>query len=106
MSEPRSSRLSEPLQNRVDPFGRLQKSPTRGLFMGNRGGRFHNDARSLGPRRHVSRRWITCVCRFGDRRRDVWGRGYMELFFFDATGRQKSTWARVSGLGTIVLSRG
>ena len=30
----------------------------------------------------------------------------LELFFFDATGRQKSTWARVSGLGTIVLSRG
>jgi hypothetical protein len=30
----------------------------------------------------------------------------LELFFFDTTGRQKSTWARVSGLGTIVLSRG
>ena len=36
-----------PLQNRVDPFGELFADPARGLFMGNRGGRFHTDDRTL-----------------------------------------------------------
>lgn len=51
--------------------------------MGNRGGRFHTDDRTLRSRRHVSRRWISCLCDFGNRRRDVWGRGYTELFLLD-----------------------
>ena len=34
-----------PLQNRVTPFGELVATPARGLFLGNRGGRFHTDAK-------------------------------------------------------------
>jgi hypothetical protein len=72
-----------PLQNRVDPFGELIATPARGLFMGNRGGRFHTDAQKLTTRRWVSRQWICCVTEFRGRRRDVWGRFYTELFFLD-----------------------
>ena len=63
-----------PLQNRVDPFGELLVTPARGLFMGNRGGRFHTDARTLTSRRWASRQWICCVTRFKQRQRQVWGR--------------------------------
>jgi hypothetical protein len=72
-----------PLQNRVSPFGDLFASPARGLLMGNRGGRFHADAKTLTARRWVSRQWICCVLEFRGRQRDVWGRYYTELFFLD-----------------------
>ena len=72
-----------PLQNRVDPFGELHTVAARGAFMGNRGGRLHEQDRTLGRRRWTSRRWIVCVCAFKDRRREVWGSGYTELFFLD-----------------------
>jgi hypothetical protein len=72
-----------PLPNRVDPFSNLFADPARGLMFGNRGGRFHRSDRTLGPRRWVSRRWICCRLDFKDRRRDVWGAGYSELFFLD-----------------------
>jgi hypothetical protein len=72
-----------PLPNRVDPFGELFADPARGLFFGNRGGRFHRDDRSLGTRRFVSRAWICCRLAFKGRRREVWGQGYTELFFLD-----------------------
>ena len=72
-----------PLQNRVTPFGELSAMPARGLFMGNRGGRFHSDAKTLAARRWASRQWICCALDFKDRRRDVWGRFYTELFFLD-----------------------
>jgi hypothetical protein len=71
------------LQNRVDPFGALFADPARGLFFGNRGGRFHRDDRTLGRRRHVSRAWICCRLAFRGRQRTVWGKGYTELFFLD-----------------------
>jgi hypothetical protein len=71
------------LQNRVDPFGALIATPARGLFLGNRGGRFHRDDRTLGLRRWASRQWICCVLRFKARHRKVWGAGYTELFFLD-----------------------
>jgi len=74
-----------PLQNRVDPFGSLHAVAARGALMGNRGGRFHDDARRLGRRRFASRRWIACECGFRGRRRDVWGAGYTALFFLDET---------------------
>jgi hypothetical protein len=51
--------------------------------MGNRGGRFHADDRKLTKRRWASRQWICCVLDFKNRRRDVWGRYYTELFFLD-----------------------
>ncbi len=71
------------LENRVAPDGSLQASATRGLLFGNRGGRFHRDDRTLGRRRWASRQWICCVLDFKNRRRDVWGRYYTELFFLD-----------------------
>lgn len=72
-----------PLQNRVSPFGNLFASPARGLLMGNRGGRLHDDKRKLGARRWASRQWICCRLEFNDRQRTVWGEGYSELFFLD-----------------------
>jgi hypothetical protein len=72
-----------PLQNRVNPLGELFASPARGSLFGNRGGRFHTDARTLTARRWASRQWICCVLDFKNRRRDVWGRFYTELFFLD-----------------------
>ena len=72
-----------PLQNRVNPFGDVAAISARGLFMGNRGGRFHTDAKTLTARRWASRQWICCVLDFKGRHRDVWGRFYTELFFLD-----------------------
>ena len=72
-----------PLQNRISPFGELFASPARGTLFGNRGGKFHNDDRTLGARRFASRQWICCVLQFKNRQRDVWGRYYTELFFLD-----------------------
>jgi hypothetical protein len=72
-----------PLQNRVNPFGELFATPARGTLFGNRGGRFHTDARTLTARRWASRQWICCVLDFKGRQRDVWGRFYTELFFLD-----------------------
>ncbi|HXT06883.1 MAG TPA: hypothetical protein VN715_08110, partial [Roseiarcus sp.] len=36
-----------------------------------------------GRRLWASRQWIACVCQFKGRRRQVFGRGYTELFFRD-----------------------
>lgn len=72
-----------PLQNRVDPFGELVATPARGMLLGNRGGRFHRDDKSVARRRWASKQWIACVCAFKGRRREVWGRGYTQLFFLD-----------------------
>jgi len=76
-------RASRPLQNRVDPFGEFYAVAARGLFMGNRGGRIHDDRRRLSARRWTSKRWIVCVSAFKGRWREVWGEGYTELFFLD-----------------------
>jgi hypothetical protein len=72
-----------PLQNRVDPFANLFASPARGLLMGNRGGRLHDEQRKLGARRWTSRQWICCRLDFNERHRKVWGESYSELFFLD-----------------------
>jgi hypothetical protein len=72
-----------PLQNRIDPFGRLFADSARGMLMGNRGGKIHSADRKLTRRRWASRQWICCVLEFKNRRRDVWGRYYTELFFLD-----------------------
>jgi hypothetical protein len=105
-----------PLQNRVDPFGELNAVPARGLFFGNRGGRFHRDDQTLTRRRWTSRMWICCRLAFKGRHRTVWGRSYTELFFLDeptalAAGHRPcfecrradalafaAAWARGSGL--------
>jgi len=49
-----------PLQNRVSPFGDLFVDSSRGLLMGNRGGRIHRADRTLSARRWASRQWICC----------------------------------------------
>jgi hypothetical protein len=106
-----------PLPNRVDPFGSIAAVPERGLFLGNRGGRFHRDDRTTGPRPWASRQWICCLLSFkGRRRTPLMGRGYTELFFLDevtalAAGhrpcfecrradatRFAAAWARAKGL--------
>jgi len=72
-----------PLPNRVDPFGELLAVAARGTLLGNRGGRFHRNDRTLGSRRHLTRTWICCRLQFNGRRREVWSKGYTELFFLD-----------------------
>jgi hypothetical protein len=72
-----------PLSNRVTPFGELFATAARGTLMGNRGGHFHTDDKTLTTRRWASRQWICCVLEFKNRQRDVWGRYYTELFFLD-----------------------
>ena len=73
-----------PLQNRVDPFGLIHAVPERGLMMGNRGGCFHTEERTLKPTHWKTRQWITCVLEFKDRRRPLMSEGlYTELFFLD-----------------------
>ena len=72
-----------PLQNRVDPFGDIRVSDQRGLFYGNRGGRFHRDDRTLGSSRWKSKQWITCLCAFKGRRKVVFGPRFTDLFFLD-----------------------
>ena len=97
-----------PLSNRVDPFGELFADPARGLFFGNRGGRFHRDDRSLGSRRHVSRAWICCRLAFKGRQREVWGKGYTEIVLprrADRALRRASSVLRVPAAGRGGLRR-
>jgi hypothetical protein len=72
-----------PLQNRVTPFGELIATPARGTMYGNRGGKFHNDDKTLGRRRWASRQWICCVLAFKGRHHEVWAQRYTGLFFLD-----------------------
>ena len=77
-----------PLPNRVDPFGELLAVAARGTLLGNRGGRFHRDDRTLGSRRYLTRTWICCRLQFKGRRREVWSKGYTELFFLDEKSKR------------------
>ena len=72
-----------PLQNRVNPFGELVATPARGTMMGNRGGRFHRDDRTLGGRRWSSRHWICCDVHYKNAKHEAMGDGYTSLFFLD-----------------------
>jgi hypothetical protein len=72
-----------PLQNRVDPFGTLFRTPARGTMMGNRGGQIHDSNQQI-VRAYASRRWIACVLEFRGRHRTVMSdHRYTELFFLD-----------------------
>lgn len=71
-----------PLQNRVDPWGKLHAVPTRGALMGNRG-ILHNEARKV-VRPWARKPWVTCVLSFGNVKRTPFSPGnYSELFFLD-----------------------
>ncbi|HEV7600740.1 MAG TPA: hypothetical protein VGO49_10855 [Bradyrhizobium sp.] len=73
-----------PLQNRVTPSGDIISTPQRGLFTGNRGIIHDPATKTLLKRRWSSKAWLTCVCEFRGRRRDVMGtRSWTELFFLD-----------------------
>jgi hypothetical protein len=110
-----------PLQNRVDPFGALFRTPARGTIMGNRGGVLHANREILRP--YISRRWITCLLEFKDRHRVVMSeRRYTELFFLDeatafAAGHRpcaecrrerfnafREAWRRARGLDRLPLA--
>jgi hypothetical protein len=72
-----------PLQNRVTPTGDITATPHRGMFTGNRG-IIHDPATKTLTRRWAGKAWITCVCEFRGRRREVMGgRSWTELFFLD-----------------------
>jgi hypothetical protein len=72
-----------PLQNRVTPTGDIIATPHRGLFTGNRG-IIHDPKTKTLTRRWASPAWLTCVCEFRGRRREVMGgRSWTELFFLD-----------------------
>jgi len=76
--------MHAPLQNRVTPTGEIISTPHRGLFTGNRGIIHDPATRTLLTRRWASRAWLTCVCEFKGRRREVMGsRSWTELFFLD-----------------------
>jgi hypothetical protein len=72
-----------PLQNRCNPFGELVATPARGTMMGNRGGKFHRDDRTLSRRRWSSRHWICCDIHYKNRQHEAMGRYYTSVFFLD-----------------------
>ncbi|MCC2687594.1 MAG: hypothetical protein K0S21_397 [Rhizobiaceae bacterium] len=79
-----------PLQNRVDPFGKIDAVTSRGMFTGNRGVIHDPAARALLKRRWTTKAWIICALHHKDVRRQVMGRnragggtGWTELFFLD-----------------------
>ena len=73
-----------PLQNRVTPFGDIVAIPQKGMFTGNRGIIHDPATRTLLKRRWATKAWLTCVCEFKGRRRDVMTRrSWTELFFLD-----------------------
>ena len=73
-----------PLQNRVTPLGDIVADPHRGLFTGNRGIIHDPATKMLLRKRWSSPAWLTCVCEFRGRRREVMGgRSWTELFFLD-----------------------
>ena len=73
-----------PLQNRVSPFGDIIATPERGMFTGNRGIIHDPRTKTLLNKRWSNPAWITCVCEFRGRRREVMARqSWTELFFLD-----------------------
>ena len=70
------------LQNRVDPFGQLIRTPARGAWMGNRG-LLHDEHQQI-VRPYRLKAWLICVLEFKGRHRVVMTPNrYTELFFLD-----------------------
>ncbi|MGY3588332.1 hypothetical protein ACVIGB_002707 [Bradyrhizobium sp. USDA 4341] len=73
-----------PLQNRVTPTGDIVAAEHRGTFTGNRGIIHDPATRTLLNKRWSSPAWLTCVCEFRGRRREVMSQqSWTELFFLD-----------------------
>jgi hypothetical protein len=70
------------LQNRVDPWGKLNAVSARGAWLGNRG-IIHNENKEIVAQwRHKA--WVTCKLEFKGAKRTLFGQGsYTELFFLD-----------------------
>ena len=91
-----------PLQNRVDPWGKLHAVATRGTLMGNRG-ILHNETRQI-VRPWAGKSWVTCALQFKDIQRngELFVEGsYSELFFLDeatafAAGHRPCNYCRKS----------
>ena len=70
------------LQNRVNPFGNIIRTPARGHWTGNRGV-LHNERQEI-VRPFRLKAWITCALAFKGRWRKVMTPDrWTELFFFD-----------------------
>ncbi|MFA6082846.1 hypothetical protein [Mucilaginibacter sp.] len=70
------------LQNRVDPYGNIIRTPARGAWLGNRGV-LHNAKQEI-VRPFKVKAWITCVLEFRGRHREVMQPDrWTELFFLD-----------------------
>ena len=70
------------LQNRVDPWGNIIRTPARGAWLGNRG-ILHDHEKQI---RHQFKlkAWITCVLEYKGRKRQVMSPNtWTELFFLD-----------------------
>lgn len=70
------------LQNRIDPFGNIIRTPAKGAWMGNRG-ILHDDKKEI---KHLFRlkAWITCTLEYKGNRREVMSPNtWTELFFLD-----------------------
>ena len=50
-------------------------------MMGNRGGKFHRDDKTLGKRRWASTHWICCELEWKGAHHEPMGQGYASLFF-------------------------
>ncbi|WP_031499674.1 hypothetical protein [Bryobacter aggregatus] len=72
-----------PLQNRVTPFSKIERSPARGLFTGNRGV-LHNAEQELVTTTWRHRAWILCELEYkGWKRKLMQPNRWTELFFLD-----------------------
>jgi len=71
-----------PLQNRVDPTGKLHSLTSRGLFMGNKG-RLHNENKEI-VKQSGWNSWVICsLSHKGIKRELMSPTSYTELFFLD-----------------------
>jgi len=51
--------------------------------MGNRGGKFHRDDKTIGNRRWASTHWICCELEWKGAHHEPMGQGYTSVFFLD-----------------------
>ena len=72
-----------PLQNRVAPNGDIFATAAKGTMMGNRGGKFHRDDKTLKKRRWANTHWICCELEWKGAHHKPMGSGYTSLFFLD-----------------------
>ncbi len=72
-----------PLQYRVAPNGDIFATSAKGTMLGNRGGKFHREDKTLGKRRWASTHWICCELEWKGAHHEPMGTGYTSLFFLD-----------------------